>query len=71
MRNRYKKIYVIRIEKTTDFAKWYFNKDGRTYDADMIQHNKRPHFKIDNVHKIPCEHATIVEIKMVTLYQKL
>lgn len=67
---KYKKLYVIRVLPTSDYTKWYYNKQDRTFDAVIHYKGKKPYFVIDHLHKIPTEDASIVEIKREIKYVK-
>lgn len=66
----YKKIYVIKVGNTNDRNKWYYTKTGNIYECQIEYIKKRPFFRIDYLHKIPCEFCSIIETKNVILYKK-
>ena len=66
----FNKIYTIRILKTDDPRKWYHSKEGRTFDAFLINDDKY-YFKIDEIHKIPSEFTEVVSVRQEMKYYKL
>jgi hypothetical protein len=66
----YEKIYTIRVDETVDTGKWYYSRAGREFDAEKIEKGKKSYFKIDHIHKIPCEYASVIGYRKDIKYVK-
>ncbi len=68
--NWYEKVYTIRIDETVNKDRWYYSRVGREFDARIIKEGKKSYFKIDYVHKIPCEYASVVGFRKEIKYSR-
>lgn len=66
----YRKVYTIRINETINPNRWYYSRNGKTFDSELVRIKNRPYFMIDRLHKIPTEYADVIGFRKDAKYLK-
>jgi hypothetical protein len=64
----YRKVYTITIKETINPDRWYYSREGKTFDSELIRVSGRPYYAIDYIHKIPTEYANVIGFRKDAKY---
>lgn len=65
----YRRVYTITINETINPNRWYYSRQGKTFDSELIRIGNKPYFLIDRLHKIPTEYANVIGFSKQRKYE--